>query len=151
MIDSATREGTVFEGRVRRMSIERMLAFSGGPYALENWPARNLHVDPHKAAAAGLPAPVASGLQAQGHIIRLLIDLLGDAWSRSGTLQSRFRRPVFAGDRVQAKARLTGLTNEAGVTHYTFDVWCERQDGEAAVVGTAACTVDQRSPGGNAA
>jgi acyl dehydratase len=133
------------------MSIERMLAFSGGPYALENWPARNLHVDPHKAAEAGLPAPVASGLQAQGHIIRLMIDLLGDAWTHGGTLQSRFRRPVFAGDCVQAKAKLTGRRIEAGVTHYTFDVWCERQDGEAAVLGTAACAVDQRNLGGNAA
>lgn len=141
----------MFEGRVRHMSIERLLAFSGGPFSLNDWPARNLHVDPEKAAEAGLPAPIASGLQLQGHIIRLLIDLLGDAWSRTGTLHSCFRRLVFAGDRVQAKARLAARRTEAGATRYTFDVWCERHDGEIAVVGIAACTVHESNPGVEAA
>ena len=133
------------------MSIERLLAFSGGPYALDNWPARNLHVDPEKAAEAGLPAPIASGLQAQGHIIRLMIDLMGDAWCRSGTLQSRFRRPVFVTDCIQAKARLAARKTEAHVTYFTFDVWCERHGGEVAVAGTAACAIDERSAGGHTA
>ncbi|MBI3939004.1 MAG: MaoC family dehydratase [Betaproteobacteria bacterium] len=151
MIGPATPEGTLFEGRVHHMSIERLLAFSGGPFTLNHWPARNLHIDPEKAAEAGFPAPVASGLQAQGHIIRLLIDLLGDAWSRTGSFHSRFRRPVFAGDSIQAKARLAARRAEAGVTQYTFDVWCERHDGEIAVVGTAACTVHEPNPGVQAA
>ncbi|MBI4192261.1 MAG: MaoC family dehydratase [Betaproteobacteria bacterium] len=143
MIDDATPLGTTFDGPVRRMSIERLLAFSGGRFSEPGWPARNLHTDAAKAAEAGLARPIASGLQPQGHIIRLMLDLSGEAWSRAGSIRLRFRRPVYVGDSIRARARLTDRTADSQAIVYTLEVWSERQDGEIAVTGSATCRIQK--------
>ena len=119
------------------ISLERMLAFSGGPLATPGWPARNLHTDADKAAEAGLDAPIASGIQYEGHLIKLLLGIFGDAWFREGTLTVKYVRPVRAGDTVRSRVKVTAL--EGGVC--TMEIHCEKADGEPALVGTATCPV----------
>ena len=79
-IERTVDVGTTFEGPVYHMDIKRLWAHSGGPFAAEGWPKKNLHTDKGKAEEAGLPAPIASGQQPQGQLINMLLKLFGQAW-----------------------------------------------------------------------
>lgn len=132
-------EGQEFSGVARELSMTRMLAFSGGPLGAAGWPAKNLHTDPAKAKEAGLTAPIASGIQCEGDIIRLLAGLLGDAWYRSGRLHVKYPRPVFAGTSLLARARVRSRQASGAGTLVELEVWCETPEKEIVVVGTASC------------
>jgi hypothetical protein len=138
-ITPETEEGREYAGRPRTLSLERILAFSGGPLGAEGWPASNLHTDPGMAAEAGLEAPIASGLHYQGHLIGLLIDLFGDAWLAHGRMHVKFPRTVRAGEVVQAKVSVRAKRREAGAVVFELDAWCENQEAERVLVGTAVC------------
>ena len=134
-------EGQEFEGPLQALSMERMLAFSGGPIATPDWPAKNLHTNFEKAKDAGLSAPIASGLQYEGHLLRLLQDLFGNAWPQGGKMRIKYPRPIMAGDVVQAKVRVKSKVLCDAVVTYELDVWCEKQDKEKVLVGTASCSL----------
>ena len=144
-VTASTAEGTELTGPARTISLTRMLAFSGGPLNAPNWPSVNLHTNVVKAAEAGLSAPIASGLQYQGDLVRFLIDLFGDAWFRSGKLHVKYPRVVGAGDDVQPKVRIREK-HQAGIDMtFELDVWCENQDQEKVIVGTASCLLSAGS------
>ena len=132
-------EGKEFSGRARALSMTRMLAFSGGPFAAPGWPAKNLHTDAAKAREAGLAAPIASGVQYEGDIIRLLTELFGDTWFSRGKLHVKYPRPVFAGMSVLPRARVRARRPGDGGTVVELEVWCETSEKEVVVVGTASC------------
>ena len=140
-ITAKTEVGTEFVGSEYELALVRMLAFSGGPIDTPGWPAKNLHTDVEKAAEAGLPAPIASGIQYEGHLVELLVKLFGDAWFREGVLQAKYPRTVAAGDRVQPMARVTGRSTETGSVTFDLEVWCQRAGDEKVLVGTARCAV----------
>lgn len=132
-------EGREFSGVARELSMTRMLAFSGGSFGAPGWPAKNLHTDAAKAKEAGLAAPIASGIQCEGDIIRLLIELFGDAWFGSGRLHVKYPRPVFAGTSLVARARVRSRQASGAGTLVELEVWCETPEKEIVVVGTASC------------
>lgn len=131
-------EGREYSGPPRRLTMARMLAFSGGPLDQPDWPARNLHTDAGKAKDAGLSAPIASGIQYEGHLIELLLSLFGESWFRRGRLHVKYPRPVLAGDVVQPKAVVRSKVRSGRGWAYELDVWCENQGSEKVLVGTAA-------------
>lgn len=131
--------GTTFDGPPMAMTIERVLAFSSGVPGEPGWPHRNLHTDEGKAREAGLPAIIASGTQSEGLLIELLIDLFGASWHRSGVVELKLPRSVVVGDVVRAKATLRAIREADGGAVCDLDVWCEKQTGEAVLVGTASC------------
>src|SRR5258706_1809686 len=118
-------DGETFTGCMRELSIARLLAFSGGVLASTGWPAKNLHTDPHKAAEAGLPAPIASGVQCEGDIIRLMTEVFGNAWFAHGKLHVKYPRPVLAGMSVRACARVRAREARSEGSLIELDVWCE--------------------------
>ena len=132
-------QDAAFSGRARTISMTRILAFSGGPLAAEGWPARNLHTDAAKAAEAGLAAPIASGVQCEGDLIRLMLDLFGDAWFARGRMNVKYPRPVLAGLTIQAHARVTALRSGKDGTVVELEVRCEADDKTLVAVGTASC------------
>ena len=146
-MSAATKEGLTvgreFSGTPRDLSMTRMLAFSGGPFAAAGWPAKNLHTDEAKAKEAGLAAPIASGVQCEADIIRLLTDVLGEAWSRSGKLHVKYPKPVYAGTVLTVRARVRSSEAVEGGTRVELDVSCETPAKEVVVVGTASCIARQ--------
>ena len=132
-------EGKEFNGRPRELSMTRMLAFSGGSFAVPGWPAKNLHTDAAKAREAGLTAPIASGVQCEADIIRLLTELFGDRWFRCGKLHVKYPRPVFAGMSLLPRARVRARRPSDAGTVVELEVWCETSEKEVVVVGTASC------------
>jgi acyl dehydratase len=132
-------DGETYTGCMRELSIARLLAFSGGVLASTGWPAKNLHTDPDKAAEAGLPAPIASGVQCEGDIIHLMTELFGNAWFEHGKLHVKYPRPVFAGMSVRACARVRACEARDEGALIELDVWCETPDMAVVVVGSASC------------
>ena len=140
-MESKIGVGQEFAGRSHKVAMERMLAFSGGPIGSADWPARNLHTDGERARDAGLPAPIASGIQYEAYVIDLLLRIFGDVWFDRGTLSAKYTRPVFADDVVRAKVRVDAVTPGKGETAYDLDVRCENQDGETVLAVKAACVL----------
>ncbi len=141
MINTETQVGQEFIGPRRTISMPRMLAFSGGPIASADWPARNLHTDGGKAKEAGLAAPIASGIQYEGYVIELLLELFGDGWFERGKLQVKYPRPVMAGETVTAKARVASRESRDGGIAFELEIWCEHDDANKVLVGTASCVL----------
>ncbi|MCC6175883.1 MAG: MaoC family dehydratase [Chloroflexi bacterium] len=129
--------GTLFEGRSRDVCWERLWAFSGGPFAAEGWPRKNIHTDLAAANAAGVTRVAASGTQYQGYLVGLLIDLFGEAWLASGTLSFRLPAVVGVNDRITPMARVTGVLEAPTGQRVDLEVWCENQAGERVLAGTA--------------
>jgi hypothetical protein len=132
-----TPVGASFAGKPRLISMERLWAFSGGPFALEGWPRKNLHTDPATAASVGLPSVGASGTQYQGYIVQLLIDLFGEAWLSHGSMTGKFIALVNAGETVQAHAKVIEREVAGERVRFTLDVWCDNVRGEQVLVGRA--------------
>ncbi|MCC6856730.1 MAG: MaoC family dehydratase [Microbacteriaceae bacterium] len=145
-ITSAPGVGTTFEGRPRIVSWERLWAFSGGPFAAEGWPRKNIHTDLAAANAAGVSRVAASGTQYQGYLTGLLIDLFGEGWLATGTLA--FRLPAVGGvhDTITPKVCVTSVEEGAEGCRVGLDVWCENQEGARVLAGTATGLIDCTAP-----
>jgi hypothetical protein len=133
--------GSQFEGPARKLSAARILAFPGGPFGAPGWPAHHLHTDLDKAAEAGLPAPIASGLRLEGYLVELLCDVFRKSWVARGTLQVRYPRPVMAVEIIQPIIQITTLESAGPQVRIGLDVWCCRVDGEKILVGSASCSI----------
>src|SRR3990172_10946129 len=127
IITRETAVGEAFSGKKKRISWERLWAFSGGPFAKEGWPRKNLHTDLEFARACGLPSVGAPGTQYQGHLCELFLDLFGETWLRTGTLTAKFIALVDANDILQSKAVVRSKELVDGHVKCTFDLWCENQ------------------------
>lgn len=94
---------------------------------------KNIHTDDEVARAAGLPAAIAAGVQFMSYIFEMLHQAYGPASVPGTVLDVRIRAPVFAGDTVTARGRVTGAANG----RVSLEVWCENQRGEHVIAGTA--------------
>lgn len=141
--------GQSFVGSEHHLTLERVFAFSGGPFSRPRWPDRNLHTDTAKAKEAGLPGIIVSATQFQGFLIDLLIDLFGEDWFTTGTIETRVPKSLMLGDTVQAKVVLHAVEPSADVVTYKMDIFCDNQNGEHVLVGTASCRVPAGTPRAN--
>ena len=104
---------------------------------------RNIHTDDEAARVAGLPAAIAAGVQFMSYIFEILYRQYGFGSLTGTVLDVRIRAPVFAGDRVTARGRVTGMEQEGDSHRLHLDVWCENQRGEQVIAGTAQVPVHQ--------
>lgn len=139
--------GRVFAGRARKLTWARALALSGGPLDAPVWPDKNLHTDLEAAHAAGLAEVVVSGTQWEGYLVGLMVELFDMAWMRHGQLDIKIPRSVKIGETIQPKARLEGRETAGNCVRLAFSVWCENQDGQQVLVGTASCLLPQSRVG----
>lgn len=129
--------GEEFTGKPKRISWQRLWAFSGGPFNNQGWPRKNIHTDLEFARGVGLATVAASGTQPKGHICELLVDLFGEAWLSSGWITVKFIKVIPENDILHAKAKVTSVEQAPDQTKVELEVWCENQEGEKSVVGTA--------------
>jgi acyl dehydratase len=134
--------GATRAGRSLRLSLARVLMFSGGPLDEPDWPQRNLHTDLACAREAGLDGIIASGTQSEGLLIAFLITTFGSHWHDTGQLEVRFLKPVRVDDTVRPALRWTTCETTAdGATRLVADCWCEAESGARVIEGTASCVV----------
>ena len=143
ILTGATAVGSEFAGKPRTVAWERLWAFSGGPFAAEGWPKKNIHTDLKTANELGVYAVSASATQYLGYAVSLLLDLFGDAWLSTGSLAVKFVAVVTVDDVLQAKARVVEVqVEDAGRRRVQLDVWCENQKGAKVLVGSATGVLD---------
>jgi len=147
--DPATIEiGATLSGRSLKLSLARVLAFSGGPLDEPGWPQRNLHTDIEHAREAGLDRIIASGTQSEGLLIGFLIDTFGAAdWYRTGELDVRFMKPVGVDDVVRPALRWTLCEARDDELHLAAECWCELENGDRVVDGNVSCRVMRAADG----
>jgi 3-hydroxybutyryl-CoA dehydratase len=101
----------------------------------------NIHTDDETARAAGLPAAIAAGVQFMAYVFEMLRQTYGFESVVGTQFDVRIRTPVFAGDTVTARGRVTASETEAAGTFVSLDVWCENQRGDHVIAGTARVPV----------
>ncbi len=125
-----TPDGWVIPGRQKLLTAERMRLFSG-------WTSRNLHTDDQIAKAAGLPAPVASATQGMGYLCEFMIDNIGEEWLADGSWKLTFRKPMLAGDQINAHGEVSHFEQTDQGSRYTVDIGLTNQRGTMVTHGTA--------------
>jgi len=143
-ITKDTKVGGIFTGKTKKVSWERLWTFSGGPLgiidkeSLQGWPRKNIHTSLEFARNCGMPDKVAaSATQYMGYTAELMIDLFGEGWLSSGSMDTRFVRIVDAGDILVTKATVGSVEAKGNATKFTMEVTCDNQKGEAILVGGA--------------
>ena len=119
---------------VKQMTLERM----SRPLMTGHNP---IHYDPAFARNAGLPAPIATGVMSSAFLSEMLTTAFGVDWIRSGSIDVKFIRPIYAGDSVMARGRITGKSATSTGVRIALEIWCETQRGEPVTVGTADVVV----------
>ena len=102
---------------------------------------KNIHTDDDVARAAGLPAAIAAGVQFMSYIFEMLRQEYGFQSVAGTVLDVRIRAPVFAGDTVAPRGRVTELQADSPGKRVLLEVWCENQRGEQVIAGTAQVPV----------
>ena len=119
---------------MKQMTIERM----SRPLMAGDNP---IHYDATFAKSAGLSAPIATGVMSSAFLSEMLTKAFGVDWIRSGSMDVKFIRPIYAGDTVTACGRITGKRETSTGVHIALEIWCETQRGEPVTVGTASVVV----------
>jgi acyl dehydratase len=120
----------------KHMTIEKM--------SLPIWSANNkIHFDPEFSRSQGLPGPIATGEMSTAYLSELLTRVFGADWVRSGHLDMKFVRPLFAGDTVSVRGRITGKHVTHNGTRFEVDVWCENQDRVTVTAAEASVVVTE--------
>jgi acyl dehydratase len=91
-----------------------------------------LHND-EAARAQGFRGGVVGGPNFLAYANTLIEEQLGERWTHGGRLHTRFRSPVYAGDRVRAVLTLTGQGER-----WAADVLLKNQQGEVVAEGDAS-------------
>ena len=125
---------------VKQMTLQKMQWFSGGEGRAEKV---NLHTD---AAAArrdtGMKKPFASGRMSLGYACEMMSHFVGlDRFSRTGTIDFKFIRPVMPGDTITVHGRVTEVKPVAQGAEVTVEIYCENQHGEKTSVGSGSAVV----------
>jgi len=129
---------------VRVMTAERMrwhcealdtaVAASDQPVAAD----ANIHTDDAIAQASGIPGRVADGMISTNWLSSMLTQAFGDAYLRGGSLRTRYAKPVFVDDVIEAGVRITALEPlPDGGSLVRADVWCQIQGGDICTKGEA--------------
>jgi 3-hydroxybutyryl-CoA dehydratase len=120
----------------KQMTIEKM--------SLPLWSGGNkIHFDPEFSRAQGLPGPIATGEMSTAYLSELLTRVFGADWVRGGHLDMKFVKPLYAGDTVTVRGRITGRHPTHNGTRFEAEVWCENQHGATVTVADASVVVSE--------
>ncbi len=101
-------------------------------------PMTSIHTSEKVAKDAGLPGIVIEGLQVCAYISKLMTNFFGEGWVRGGKLSVTFIKIMMPSDTITIKAAVKEKTPEDSAIRITLEIWCENQESEKTVVGTAS-------------
>ena len=101
----------------------------------------SIHTDPEWARKKGFKAPLAQAMMSTAYVSQLMVQFVGEGYIKGGKMSVACTKPVLAGDTLTVRGRVKSREPEGERTRVTVDVWCENQDGQQVLVGTAACSV----------
>jgi hypothetical protein len=97
---------------------------------------------PEMAKKAGLRGAIVPNTMHFAQLNDLLLEIVGLDWLSGGQIEVQYRAPLYDGDDLVAKARVSSneVATGGGVL---FEVWCENQNEEPLARGTARWTPTQ--------
>ena len=96
-----------------------------------------LHVDEAYAAGTMFGKRIAHGMLILSSIAEIMYESFPMEWNDSGTLNVKFRAPVFLGDEIAASAELK--SNDGSIIVYSVKV--VKQDGLEVITGEATLNI----------
>ncbi len=99
---------------------------------------KSIHSDADWAKTKGFRAPLAQGMMSTAYVSELMTGLLGEGFIKGGKMAVKFIKPVYADDILRVYGTVVDKTPENGSTRVTVEVWCENQNGDKTMVGTAS-------------
>ena len=132
--------GTELAPLVKHMTLQKMQWFSGGEGRAEKV---NLHTDADAAQRdTGLKQPFASGRMSLGYACELMSRFVGlEVFSRTGTIDFKFIKPVMPGDTVTVYGRVSEVKPVPEGMLVTVEIRCENQKGDKTSVGSGSAVV----------
>ena len=132
--------GTELTPLVKHMTLEKMTWFSSGEGTAKE---PNLHTDADAAQRdTGMKQPFASGRMSLGYACELMSRYVGlDLFSRTGTIDLKFIKPVMPGDTITVRGRVTAVKPVAQGALVSVDIYCENQKGEKTSVGGSSAVL----------
>ena len=100
-----------------------------------------LHQDPVFAASTHFGRIVAHGMLVLAYVSEMMTQAFGRHWLETGGLKTRFRAPVYPGDRVATFGEIVKLVEENGDVHLTCYIGCRNEDGDEVINGEAWVTM----------
>jgi acyl dehydratase len=132
---------------VKTLTAQQITAFESCAADLIGRPDEpTIHTDEAKAREAGLRGPlIASGMLTVALLNEYLVTRFGSVWHQGGHLAVAFVAPTRAGDTVTVDASVISRESTSEGELISLQVWCDRQDGQRATVGTAELRVRGRA------
>ena len=100
-----------------------------------------LHQDQVFAASTHFGRIVAHGMLVLAYVSEMMTQAFGRHWLETGGLKTRFRAPVYPGDRVATFGEIVKLVEENGDVHLTCSIGCRNEDGDEVINGEAWVTM----------
>ncbi len=104
---------------------------------------KSIHTDVEWAKQKGFRAPLAQALMSTAYVSQMMVTWLGEGFIRGGKISASFIKPVIVGDTLTAHAAVTAVDDVEGRPRVTVECWCENQDGEKTLVGSASGFADR--------
>lgn len=121
----------------KKITLDKMRAYEGWPEV------KNIHSDDEVARKSGLPGVVCRGTMFLAYVSEMICNIFGEYWLKGSKLSATLLVPVFPGDTVTAKGKVTQRTREGPNISFNIEVWVENLRGEKVAVGTASLRVSQ--------
>ena len=110
-------------------------------YARATGDSNPIHVDADYAAASSYGRTIAHGMLVMALISEMMTAVFGEAWMRRGSLQVRFRAPVFPGDTITAFGVLRLSEDVQGSLKLAYTVGCRNERDDQVISGEATLSV----------
>jgi 3-hydroxybutyryl-CoA dehydratase len=104
---------------------------------------KSIHTDVEWAKQKGFRAPLVQALMCTAYVSQMMMTWLGEGFVRGGKISASFIKPVIVGDTLTAHAAVTAVDDVDGRPRVTVECWCENQDGEKTLVGSASGFADR--------
>jgi 3-hydroxybutyryl-CoA dehydratase len=96
-----------------------------------------IHVDPEFAKKTFLGGTIAHGLMSLAYLLEMLRGFLGQRLFSGGEIEVNLILPTRPGDTIQARGRITEVTEDESGAEVGLAIWCENQKGEKTIAGFA--------------
>ena len=100
-----------------------------------------LHFDEDYARETPFGGTIAHGMMSLAYVSEMMSQAFGKGWYEGGEVVTTFVLPVRPGDTITTWGRISGQRRGESQVHATCDVFCENQNGENVLVGTAEASM----------
>ena len=117
----------------KQISLDMCWKFSG--------PRKNYHNDRESAIKWGFPEIVVQGMMSVCFLSEMMTNRFGAGWLAGGKIGVNLVNIVWQTDRLTCRGYVREITPEGERRRAHLDVWCEKEDGTKATIGTASAIV----------